>query len=107
VLSLVALGSGSDALAAYARGRRILEQLPPEPLARGELDTARVGASLERLRRLAPLAKPAVLKACFEAAAADGVFRLAEVELVRTVAATLDCPVPPVIAAQDPQALAA
>jgi Zn-dependent protease with chaperone function len=107
VLSLVALGSGNDAVAAYARGRRILELLPPEPLARDELDAARVGASLERLRRLAPLAKPAVLKACFEAAAADGVFRLAEVELVRTVAATLDCPVPPVIAAQDPQALAA
>jgi Zn-dependent protease with chaperone function len=106
-LSLVALGSGGDGAAAYVRGHRILELLPPAPLGLRELNIARVGEALERLRRLAPLAKPAVLKACFEAAAADGVFRLAEVELVRTVAATLDCPVPPVIAAQDPQALAA
>ena len=52
-------------------------------------------------------AKPGILKACFEAAAADGVFRLAEAELVRMVAATLDCPLPPVLAAQDPQALPA
>jgi Zn-dependent protease with chaperone function len=107
VLSLVALGSGGDVGAAYARGRGILDCLPPAPLPREQLSTVRVGEALERLRRLAPLAKPAVLKACFEAAAADGVYRLAEVELVRTVAATLDCPVPPLIAAQDPQALAA
>ncbi len=107
VLSLVALACGADAARAYASGRRILEQLPLVPLTGKELNTARVSEALERLRRLAPLSKPAVLKACFEAAAADQVFRLAEVELVRAVAATLDCPVPPVIAAQDPQALAA
>jgi hypothetical protein len=48
-----------------------------------------------------------LLKACFETSAADGVFRLAEVELVRMVAATLDCPIPPVLAAQDPRDLPA
>ena len=51
------------------------------------------------MRHLSPFAKPALLKACVEAAAADGVFRLPEVEMVRMVAATLDCPVPPAIAA--------
>jgi hypothetical protein len=56
-------------------------------------------APLERARHLSPFAKPALLKACVEAAAADGVFRLPEVEMVRMVAATLDCPVPPAIAA--------
>jgi hypothetical protein len=56
-------------------------------------------APLERARYLSPFAKPALLKACVEAAAADGVFRLPEVEMVRMVAATLDCPVPPAIAA--------
>jgi len=69
------------------------------PLAREQLSTASVGRSLERLRHLSPFAKPAVLKACLETAAADGSFRLAEAELVRMVAATLDCPVPPVLAA--------
>ena len=41
------------------------------------------------------------------AAMADGQLRLAEAELLRVVAATLDCPVPPVLAAQDPLTLAA
>ena len=49
------------------------------------LELAAAGVAL-----LAPLLQPRIIKACFEAAAADGVFRIAEVELVRTVAATLD-----------------
>jgi hypothetical protein len=36
--------------------------------------------------------------ACFEAAAADGAFQVPEVDLVRMIAATLDCPLPPAIA---------
>jgi Zn-dependent protease with chaperone function len=59
---------------------------------------AAVGAALERLRHLAPFEKPRVLKACLEAAHADGKISLAEGELVRMVAATLDCPVPPILA---------
>ena len=60
---------------------------------------AAVGAALERLRHLAPFEKPKVLKACLDAACADGSIGVAEGELVRTVAATLDCPVPPLLAA--------
>jgi Zn-dependent protease with chaperone function len=54
--------------------------------------------ALERLRHLAPFEKPRVLKACVEAASADGRITLAEGEVVRMVAATLDCPVPPILA---------
>jgi tellurite resistance protein len=71
------------------------------------LSTARIGEALERLRHLEPFSKPRVLKACLETAAADGSFRLAEAELVRAVAATLDCPIPPMIGALDPATLAA
>jgi tellurite resistance protein len=39
-----------------------------------------------------------VIKACVEAANADGRINAAEGELVRMVAATLDCPVPPLLA---------
>ena len=53
--------------------------------------------ALERLRHLAPFEKPRVLKACVEAASADGRITLAEGEVVRMVAATLDCPVPPIL----------
>jgi len=102
VLSLVSFDQ-----AAFEKGAAVLKLGWQAPIARETLTTAKVSESLERLRHLSPFAKPGILKACFEAAAADGVLRLAEAELVRMVAATLDCPVPPLLAAQDPQALAA
>jgi hypothetical protein len=107
VLSLIAHASRGDAAAAHARGKAILGIELPGPVPVAELSTARIGEALERLRHLEPFTKPRVLKACLEAAAADGKFRLAEAELVRAVAATLDCPIPPVIGALDPATLAA
>ena len=107
VLSLIAHASRGDAAAAHAKGKAILGIELPGPVPVAELSTARIGEALERLRHLEPFTKPRVLKACLETAAADGAFRLAEVELVRAVAATLDCPLPPVIGALDPATLAA
>jgi uncharacterized tellurite resistance protein B-like protein len=107
VLSLVAIAAQGGSRAAFEKGAAVLKLGWQAPLAPEALSTARVSESLERLRHLSPFAKPALLKACFEAAAADGTLRLSEAELVRMVAATLDCPVPPLLAAQDPQALAA
>jgi Zn-dependent protease with chaperone function/uncharacterized tellurite resistance protein B-like protein len=107
VLSLIAQVSQSDTGAAHAKGAAVLGIALGAPLPVAELSAARVGEALERLRQLAPFEKPRLLKACLEAAAADGKFRLAEVELVRAVAATLDCPLPPVIQALDPATLAA
>jgi hypothetical protein len=107
VLSLIAHASQGDTLAAHAKGKAVLGVELPAPVPVAELSTARLGEALERLRHLQPFQKPRVLKACVEAAAADGRFRLAEMELVRAVAATLDCPLPPVIGALDPATLAA
>jgi uncharacterized tellurite resistance protein B-like protein len=94
VLSLVA---GDPA--AFAQGAAVLKLGWNAPLAREALSTARVSQALERVRHLSPFAKPGILKACVQAAAADGVLGRPEVELVRMVAATLDCPVPPAFAA--------
>jgi Zn-dependent protease with chaperone function len=107
VLSLIAHASQGDTAAAHARGSAILGLALPAPASVEELTAARIVEALERLRHLQPFEKPRVLKACVEAAAADGQFRLAEMELVRAVAATLDCPLPPVIGALDPATLAA
>ena len=99
----------------WVRGRRFppdkplldcAQAVPSYPPAEA-LTSAGISASFERLRHLAPLAKPALLRACMEAAMADGSLRLPEAELLRAVAATLDCPIPPVLAAQDPLTLAA
>ena len=107
ILSLIAHASQGDTKAAHAKGKAILGIDLPGPVPVADLSTARLAAALERLRHLQPFQKPRVLKACVEAAAADGQFRLAEAELVRAVAATLDCPLPPVIGALDPATLAA
>jgi len=107
VLSLIAHASGGDAAAAHAKGAGVLGIALAAPMPVAELSTARLGEALERMRHLQPFQKPRVLKACLETAAADGKFRLAEAELVRAVAATLDCPLPPVIGALDPATLAA
>ncbi len=99
--SRLAHAMGREAAAALAGAAEIDEEH-----AYGAVQV-RLAEALERLRHLQPFQKPRVLKACVEAAAADGKFRLAEMELVRAVAATLDCPLPPVIGALDPATLAA
>jgi Zn-dependent protease with chaperone function len=107
VLSLLAAVSGEAPAKAFAAGARVLGLGWDAPLAIQEVTSARASAALERLRYLAPFAKPALLRACVEVAMADGGLRIAEAELLRAIAATLDCPVPPVLAAQDPLMLAA
>jgi uncharacterized tellurite resistance protein B-like protein len=97
VLSLVAWASTDPK--AFEKGAAVLKLGWKEIVPKEALGTARVVEALERLRHLAPFQKPGVLKACVEAVAADGRVGLAEGELVRMVAATLDCPVPPLIAA--------
>jgi Zn-dependent protease with chaperone function len=96
VVSLVSM-TAQDPAAAFQRGSAVLKLDWQGILLRENLSTARVGEALERLRHLSPFQKPGVLKACVAAAAADGSVALAEGELVRMVAATLDCPVPPLI----------
>lgn len=106
LLSLVARVSGDSSGKAFAAGARVLELGWDAPSASEKLTSADVSASLERLRQLAPFAKPALLRACVETVMADGSLRVAEAELLRAIAATLDCPVPPVLAAHDPLMLA-
>ena len=107
VVSLIALSSRNGPQAAFEKGAAVLKLGWTAPLGKEALNTVKIGESLERLRHLSGFAKPGILKACLETATADGVLRLAEAELVRMVAATLDCPVPPQLAAQDPQTLPA
>jgi Zn-dependent protease with chaperone function len=107
LLTLVARVSGDASGSAFAAGARVLGLAWDAPPAGEKLASASVSTSLERLRLLAPFAKPALLRACVEIVMADGRLRLAEAEILRAIAATLDCPIPPVLAAQDPLLLAA
>ena len=105
VVSLVAHAARGESAAAFEQGASWLDLAPDALVPVTEISIRRVGTALERLRGLAPLVKPRVLRACVDAAAHGG-FKLAQAELVRAVAATLDCPVPPVLAALDPATLA-
>jgi hypothetical protein len=64
-----------------------------------------VTQALERVSQLVPQEKQAFLASCAAVVAADGNVRLVEHELLRAVAAALDCPMPPSIAALDPRLL--
>jgi len=56
-----------------------------------------VEAALYELKLLAPLKKPAFIKACLEIVMADGKITLTEGELMRAICAALDTPLPPII----------
>jgi hypothetical protein len=67
-----------------------LALLPREQCGVGSLD-----AALDRLALAAPIIKKNLLEACIRVVGADEVIQEAEAELLRAVADTLDCPMPP------------
>lgn len=72
-------------------------ELPEMPMPEKEaFSIDGINTALDALQGLRPLKKPAFLKACAVAIAADGVAHALELELFRAIAATLDCPLPPI-----------
>ncbi len=65
-----------------------------------ECDLEQVDAALNRLCQAVPQIKKNVLNACAQTVAADGVIQELEAELLRAIADTLDCPIPPIIPTQ-------
>ena len=98
LLSLLAHAGGSEALFA-----KVAPHLQLQP--KNALQLAKVSEALERLSQLAPLEKEPLLAACAEMVSGDGNVKLIEHELLRAIAAALDCPMPPSIAALDPRLL--
>jgi Zn-dependent protease with chaperone function len=70
-----------------------LQLLPRELCGVKQMDQA-----LNRLAQAAPLIKKNLLEACIHVIGADGVILEAEAELLRAIADTLDCPIPPFVA---------
>jgi Zn-dependent protease with chaperone function len=97
VLSLLAHAGSGDTGRAFARGMATLELAGPL-VAREALEFARIGEALDRLAALAPFVKGRVLEACVETVIADEAVSVIEAEMLRAVAAALDCPVPPILA---------
>ena len=104
VLAIVAQYGHDDAAAArraYALG--IAEVLPSATLAYAPPSdwVAALDRALPRLDRLGAPGKELVVAALTRAISADGVVSVAEAELLRTICATLHCPLPPLLQTAD------
>jgi len=69
--------------------------LLPVLLPREQCGVETIGAALDRVALAVPIIKKNLLEACARVVGADGVILEAEAELLRAVADTLDCPMPP------------
>ena len=84
-----------DAGAPYLRAPDVdLVLLPRDQCQLNQIDTA-----LNRLAQAVPQIKKNLLDACVHVVGADGVIQEGEAELLRAIADTLDCPMPPFLQA--------
>jgi Zn-dependent protease with chaperone function len=99
LLSILASHSHDDLdgqLAAYQAGAKELDLAIP--FAKQEhFDYQRMNAALANLRKLRPLVKPSIVKACAATVLADNHISVMEGALLQGISATLDCPLPPSI----------
>jgi len=66
-------------------------------LSRDACGLAQIDAALNRLALAVPQIKKNLLEACIQVVGADGVIQEREAELLRAIADTLDCPIPPFV----------
>jgi len=66
-------------------------------LTRGRCGLAQIDAALNRLALAVPQIKKNLIEACVHVVGADGVIQEHEAELLRAIADTLDCPMPPFV----------
>jgi uncharacterized tellurite resistance protein B-like protein len=87
-------------VSAFEQGAQILRyaaQTDMQLVTEADCQLAKVDISLDRLAQAAPQIKKNVLNACAQVVAADGVIQEMEAELLRAIADTLDCPLPPLV----------
>jgi len=84
-----AFRAGEAHLAAKVSG---LQRLPPEASGLKPLDTA-----LDHFALAAPQDKKTLIEACVQIVGEDGLIQEKEAELLRAIADTLDCPIPPFV----------
>lgn len=98
VLSGIGQKDGVPAAGAFEKGRRrlpeggALQMFPAE-----KANLAAVGKALGILGDATPVLKRSLMEACVDCVAADGTVTVEEAELIRAVAAALDCPMPPIL----------
>jgi Zn-dependent protease with chaperone function len=102
ILSALAhVGSDDDAQnqSAFEKGAPYLRcpDAAAECLSAEQCGLDKIDAALDCLDQAAPQIKKNLIEACVQTVGADGVIQPAEAELLRAVADTLDCPIPPFV----------
>jgi Zn-dependent protease with chaperone function/uncharacterized tellurite resistance protein B-like protein len=100
-LARASTGDGDAAPAAFAAGAAQLKLVESKLSYQNSDDKALTGldGALEKLSVASLVIKQRTLAAAAEVVGADGTLSVAESELLRAIAATLDCPMPPLPAA--------
>ncbi|MBC9252498.1 peptidase M48 Ste24p [Pseudomonas alcaligenes] len=104
LLSALAHAGHADAAQAAAAFAEAGSDLPFASLSlrtAAEVPLKALNAALDRLSLLQPLQKPQLLKAMARCVGHDGQITATEAELMRAVAETLDCPMPPLLRGTD------
>ena len=103
--TLAAFGAADESHArmAYEAGMRSVLPMNRPPYVAIENWSARLGDALRRLEKLHPFAKRAVIEGLVKTIAHDDMLNVAEAELLRTVCASLHCPLPPLLPGVIPQ----
>jgi len=98
LLSMLANADHRSSLPVEEAFRSGASELPVEVVLkpRDTLKLSVLDSAIDDLGSLHPLQKPKLLKACIAVVAADNRFALVESELLRAVAESLDCPMPPI-----------
>jgi len=95
--ALAAAGQNADAERAFAAGVKSFNSTQLNLRMSGQCTLNTLESALSNIRETGPSMRRAILQACAEVVAADGVVHPAEGELLRAVADALECPMPPLI----------
>ncbi len=94
VLSVLSHAGSGDPALRFRRGADELGFDKLSPMDRGEADVAAFGRAVNTLADCYPLLKPRLLKAMTLTAMYDGALNPVEREIIASMAAVMDCPVP-------------
>ena len=101
LLSILAWRGNDETFVAEESFRRGIAELniegKPSLLDRQKCGLNALDSALDRLALSSPQIKKKVLKACIASISADSIITVDEAEILRSVADTLDCPIPPII----------
>jgi hypothetical protein len=82
---------------AFAAAKKEMAWLDTEVLAQADCKLAELDLALDDLARLKPRFKAILLKGCLALIMVDEDYTADEGELLRAIADTLDCPMPPLV----------